>query len=140
VLDAAGHGGLAVPGAAIAVGLATLPDVDLRLPFVPHRGPTHTVWFAGAVAAACGALALPVGGAIAPTVNPATVATAAGAAAVLGHVAADGLTPAGVDPVYPFGRRLSLSVVDADSWTANHALLVLGVGAVAAAMGGLGGV
>ncbi|TKX85447.1 metal-dependent hydrolase, partial [Halorubrum sp. SS5] len=36
-------------GAAGAVGVASLamvPDLDMRVPFVKHRGITHTVWFA----------------------------------------------------------------------------------------------
>ncbi|WP_394295466.1 hypothetical protein [Halorubrum kocurii] len=35
-----------------------IPDWDQRVPFISHRGPTHTVWFAllvGAVYAAIGA-------------------------------------------------------------------------------------
>lgn len=35
-------------------GFCLLPDVDLRVPGIPHRGPTHTVWFALAVAVVCG--------------------------------------------------------------------------------------
>ena len=35
------------------------PDVDMKIPGIPHRGPTRTVWFAaavGAVATIVGAL------------------------------------------------------------------------------------
>lgn len=28
------------------------PDVDMKVPFVPHCGPTHTMWFAAAVGVA----------------------------------------------------------------------------------------
>ena len=37
---------LALCGLFIMFGLAMFPDIDMRLPWVPHRGPTHTVWFA----------------------------------------------------------------------------------------------
>ena len=40
---------LAAVGWALTVFLSTLPDIDMKLPGVPHRGPTHTLWFAAAV-------------------------------------------------------------------------------------------
>jgi len=46
----------AVGGGLIAVGLAMLPDVDMNLPNVAHRGPTHTVHFALGVGAVTGVL------------------------------------------------------------------------------------
>ena len=46
---------LAVAGGAVTVGLAPLPDFDLRLPVVSHRGVTHTVGFAHAVDLGVGA-------------------------------------------------------------------------------------
>lgn len=47
---------LAVAGGGVVVGGAMLPDLDPRIPGVPHCGPTHTIWFALAVglAVACG--------------------------------------------------------------------------------------
>jgi LmbE family N-acetylglucosaminyl deacetylase len=62
-----------------------LPDVDLRLPLVPHRGPTHTVWFALAVAAGGGAVGWTAGA-------PAGPLAAAGLAAILRDEGAEVLT------------------------------------------------
>lgn len=36
---------LAIGGLVVMLGLAMLPDIDMRLPGVPHRGPTHTLLF-----------------------------------------------------------------------------------------------
>lgn len=42
VLVAAGATGAAVVGGMVAFGLAMLPDWDQQIPFVDHRGVTHT--------------------------------------------------------------------------------------------------
>lgn len=33
-------------GLAVFVGLSSLPDIDVKISFIKHRGITHTVWFA----------------------------------------------------------------------------------------------
>ncbi len=130
-LAAVGFGALAIVGAAAVVVLAMLPDVDLRLPLVPHRGPTHSLAFAvvvGIAAAAAAAELLPV---VRPDLPPATARSlgfGVGALAVLAHLAADALTPAGVPVLWPLSdRRLSLGACSAGSRLANWALLALGV-------------
>lgn len=134
LLVAAGIDALAVAGGMVAFGLATLPDLDRRIPFVDHRGVTHTVHFAGAV----GGL---VGTAGALSGRSAGIGTAValggfgflvGSVTVLSHVAADALTPMGVDP-FRTGRRRSLDVVRAANPIANDALLALGVVSVGVA-------
>jgi len=123
-----------VAGAVAAVALAMVPDYDQRVPGLPHRGPTHTVWFALAVGVVAGL----AGGWIGTTY--ATLATVGIGAfgflvdtgTVLSHIAADALTPMGVRPFAPLdSRHISLEVVRAANPVANYALLVLGV-AVAA--------
>src|SRR5699024_12300032 len=37
---------LVIAGTAVTSGLCMLPDVDQNLPFIKHRGSTHTSWFA----------------------------------------------------------------------------------------------
>jgi inner membrane protein len=49
---AAGFPDVALAGGAVTVALAMPPDVDVKIPGIPHRGPTHTVWFAAAIGAA----------------------------------------------------------------------------------------
>lgn len=56
VLVARGRVGLAITTGLLCLWLATLPDVDLSVSVLRHRGPTHSVTFALVVAVAVGAL------------------------------------------------------------------------------------
>lgn len=127
---AADSGLLALLGGATVLALTMLPDADLRVPLVPHRGPTHSLAFAAAVGLAVALAAgrtLPVAlGVPAPAARE--FGFAVGALAVLAHLAADALTPAGVPLLWPLSdRRLSLGVTTAGSRLANWTLLALGV-------------
>lgn len=141
VVLAFGFKAAAVGGALAAGGLAMLPDYDQRIPGVRHRGPTHTVHFAGAVAvgtAAVGAFIaylLPGLGAV-DAVGVAIFGAAVGAVTILSHIGADALTPMGVEP-FGDGRRYSYEVCRADSLLGNYGLLALGL-AVALLAYGLG--
>jgi inner membrane protein len=138
VVAVAGFRTLALVGGAVALSLAMVPDFDTRIPFVDHRGPTHTVWFAVLVALVVAAGGFLVG-------QPRGVATAtalAGFGFVVGfvticsHIAADSVTPMGVTPFTPFSdRHITYDVVPAKHTVANY--LLLGVG-VAASVGALG--
>jgi inner membrane protein len=128
---AAGIEALALVGGGIAFGLAMLPDVDQRIPFVDHRGVTHTVHFAGVVG---GILGL-VGGVLGSSAGIGTaIALGAfgfivGTGTILSHIAADALTPMGVEPFWD-GRHYSFDLVKAANPIANYLLLALGVLAV----------
>ena len=134
----AGFQTLALAGGALAVALATLPDFDIRIPAVDHRGPTHTLWFAVLVG-----LAVAAGGFLLGQSQGATTAIAlAGFAFLVGflsicsHIAADALTPMGVTPFTPFsGRHVTYDVVPAKHTVANYALLGAGLAASAGAFG-----
>ncbi|WP_435175414.1 metal-dependent hydrolase [Halorussus sp. AFM4] len=139
-----GHPTAAVAGGAGVLWLTMLPDWDSRLPFVAHRGPTHTLPFAALVAGAAwlvaGAVvsaadpALDLGGPVAGPVSLQAFAAGVAALAILAHLAADLLTPMGVAVLWPLsGRRYSLSVTTADNSVWNYALFALGVFATAAA-------
>ena len=122
---------LAVLGAAGAVVLASLPDQDLRIPFVSHRGITHTVWFALLVAGVLGAGTAYVGreAGTADATGIGAFAAVVGFVTILSHIAADALTPMGVAPFEPIrGRTYSLSVTTAANPIANYLLLILGGG------------
>ncbi|WP_254766469.1 metal-dependent hydrolase [Salinilacihabitans rarus] len=134
VVVALGFDAAAVGGAVVVVGLSMLPDVDVRLPNVSHRGPTHTVYFAAAVGVVTGTL----GGVVGATGGPfGMIALAAfgftlGAVAVLSHLGADALTPMGVRP-FADGRHYSLGVCRAANPIANYALLGVGLAVAVAA-------
>jgi inner membrane protein len=132
----------AVVGGMGVLALARLPDYDLRVPFVSHRGPTHTLGFALLVGLVVGAGlgTLAVAGAESGTVDETgvlpsvqVVAVAAfgflvGFLAVVSHLLADALTPAGIEPWWPLtSKNYSLQLVGADSTVGNYGLLALGV-------------
>lgn len=121
--------GLAALGAVVSVALASLPDYDLRVPFVSHRGITHTVWFAAVVGAVLGGVGvLASGPATWPTPVLAVFGATVGVVVVGSHVAADALTPMGVEPFAPLSdANYSLSLVTADDTLANWGLLAGGV-------------
>mgnify|MGYP000654592936 CR=1 FL=1 len=129
VAYAAGFQQVALGGAAATVGLAMAPDVDMKIPGLPHRGPTHTVWFA----AALGTLGLLLGalmgteygvlGVMALGLFGGLTATFA----VVSHLFADALTPAGIQPFEPRDdREICYDVARAANPLANYALLALG--------------
>lgn len=145
-LAAVGHAPLAVLGVGVVFTTASLPDIDIRLPLVAHRGITHTVWAALAAAVVGAGAAWLVAGAFGDLteslgVSRPVVAAAAGgllAFSILGHLLGDALTPMGIEPFHPISdRSYSLSLCTADSWLGNRLLFGGGVVATVAAVGAL---
>ena len=129
---ALGFGTLALLGAGGAVVLAMLPDYDQRVPGLEHRGPTHTVWFALAVAV-LGGLAGAEHGLLSALAL--AVWASVGVATVGSHILADALTPAGVRPLAPYRDDFyCYDLARARNPLANYALLALGMLAAGAAL------
>jgi inner membrane protein len=130
-----GRPDLAFVAGAVMLWLSMLPDLDHRAPLISHRGPTHTLAFAVLVGGVGGG----VGFGLAPTFgdDPTTVAAfgfGVGAAAVLAHLLADALTPAGIPLLWPLsGNDFSVYLTRADNTVANYTLFAVGVCATAAA-------
>jgi len=143
VLLALDRGDLAVVTGGAMLWLAMLPDLDHRIPGVPHRGPTHSLAFAALVGAAFGGVGVLLSGvtsgpltttAVAGGLSVAALGFGVGALAVVAHLAADALTPAGVNFLWPFsGRTYTLGLWTADNTLANYGLFAVGVFATAAA-------
>lgn len=121
---------LAIYGGIVVSGLAMLPDIDMKLPLVRHRGPTHTLWFAVGVGAIMGVLGeasslqngIPVG------IAGFLAGFLLGSVTMASHIAADALTPAGVEPFAPLrDEEYSYGLVKAANPIANYALLALGL-------------
>lgn len=127
---------LAFGGGAGVLALATLPDCDLHVPPVPHRGPTHTVLFVALVASILGVVGWYLAAAFG--FSPPVLALFGVGVGVLGvgsHLLADALTPMGVTPFWPLSRRnYTLDLTRADNRVANWLLLALGVLATATAL------
>lgn len=134
VLVLAGRSAVAVAAGAGVLWLATLPDVDHRVPGIPHRGPTHSLAFAGLVGGVFGGAAL-LGGRALGVTDPtglAILAAGVGAFGICAHLLGDVLTPAGVQLFWPVGPEFSLYVTNADSTVWNYSLFALGIGVTAA--------
>ncbi|MFC6835553.1 metal-dependent hydrolase [Halomarina ordinaria] len=126
---------LAILGYVGVLSLASLPDVDLRLPLVRHRGVTHTLPFAFGVGLALWAAGRTLAGPLGlPPETLGTFGAFVGVFGVCAHLLADTVTPMGVPWLWPLsGRRYSLSLVRADDTLANYGLFALGALATAAA-------
>jgi inner membrane protein len=131
----AGRPDLAVVGGAAMLWLSMLPDWDHRLPVISHRGPTHTLAFAllvGAVGAGAGVGVSSVVEGGRATLVP--FGFAIGTLAILAHLLADSLTPAGVPLLWPLSSRdFSVYLTRADNTLANYVLFAVGVCATATA-------
>ncbi|QAU13959.1 metal-dependent hydrolase [Halorubrum sp. BOL3-1] len=125
-------------GAVGALGVAStamVPDLDVRVPFVKHRGITHTVWFALLVGGVFGTagLALGIQNGAATALLFGGVGSLFGAVTTVSHLLADALTPVGIRPYAPVrDDEYTLDLFTAADPVANYALL--GLGGVAAAV------
>lgn len=131
---------LAVLGGVGSVGLSRVPDYDLRIPGLKHRGVTHTVAFLCLIAAALAGLGLLAADTFgtSPT-QTAGLGLVVGVVAIGSHLAADALTPAGVPLWWPLSsRRYTVGVTKASNPLANYGLLALGI-AVTVGVGYLAG-
>jgi inner membrane protein len=135
-LLATGSVRLAASGTALSVVTATLPDLDLYVDALPHRGLTHTVLFA----AFAGVFAAVVVSTYARSFGlPRRTVVRLGAFACLvlvgsvaSHLVGDLVTPMGVWPFAPVSdRHVTLSLVAARDPTANASLFVAGTSTTA---------
>lgn len=144
VVSAIGTTELALIGALIVVGLASLPDMDRHfdsgmhshrsdlwhLVPISHRGITHTVWFglfAGIAVGGITAFLIPPDATSIVGVSPLMTGALLGGfvtLAILGHIIGDMITPMGVRPFSPvISTRYSLDLVKASNAWANRGLL-----------------
>ncbi|MDZ7849750.1 MAG: metal-dependent hydrolase [Halodesulfurarchaeum sp.] len=130
LLLAAGFEALALIGGVIVIGGAMLPDVDQRLPFVAHRGFTHTIWFALLLGLLSGAVVWIGGFEFGPhgRAGLAAFGFVIGTLTIAAHLFADALTPMGIQPFAPFGNgSCTIGVTRAGNPVGNAVLLVLGL-------------
>jgi len=135
-------------GILIVVGVAPIPDIDQHIPFVSHRGITHTVWFiiaASTIATAVTwAAAIQGTQAIQGTLSTASApnlilhALGVGFLVALGlitHLIGDMMTPMGIKPFAPVNdKKYTWKLTTSGDSTANNGLFVAGLGATGAAI------
>ncbi len=116
LLLATGLTELALAGGAIVVSGAMLPDIDMRIPFIKHRGITHTVWFAIAVGVALGVISVAMGIQVGllEAIILGSFGLFVGILTIGAHLLADALTPMGIRLFDPIGdRKYSLDIAKA---------------------------
>lgn len=135
-------------GAVIVAGTAPIPDLDQRIPFLTHRGFTHTVWFlfGASIVAGTGTWfaiiradhALSTLDTTAATTHPILPAIAVGFLVGLGlatHLLGDVITPMGITPFAPVREtKYTWKLTTSGDATANNVHLVVGLGAIGAAL------
>jgi len=121
---------LAVAGGAVFLALAPLPDIDVRLPLVSHRGITHTVLFAVVIGAVLGAVgwAISGDGGVTTGIQLAAFGFVVGTGAILSHLLGDVITPMGITPFWPLSdRHYTFGLTRADNTAANYLLFGVGI-------------
>lgn len=127
---------LALFGGIVAAGLAMLPDIDMRIPLVKHRGITHTIWFALVVGLLVGLFAVAIGSDRGTFValGMGAFGFIVGTISICSHLLADALTPAGIRPYWPRNdAEYTFGVARASNPIANYLFLGLGIGICAVA-------
>ena len=125
-----GRSELAVVAGVVMVALSTLPDADHWIPFVNHRGFTHTLPFAVLVGLAVGVVGAAAGPAVlsSSAASTAALGVVVGTLSILSHIAADSVTPMGIRPFWPLsGWHVTFDIVPAKDPVANFVLLGAGV-------------
>lgn len=122
----AGYENLAIGGLITVILTCTLPDIDMKLPLIEHRGITHTAWFV---------LLMGIGvGSVFSMFAPSTggnmyflFGTLVGVVSGAGHLIGDSMTHSGIHPWYPVNNKwYCLDLFAADSALANYGFLILG--------------
>jgi len=114
----------------IALVVTVIPDFDLYVPWLTHRGVTHSL-----LAAVC--FGVVVAAVVARWTDPlalsedyvrrATLGFAVGAGSIVSHLVGDVITPMGIRPFLPLDSVYSLNLVYAKDTGANLAFIVIGV-------------
>jgi inner membrane protein len=126
--------GLAAWGVVLTMATARLPDKDHDIPFISHRGITHTLWFALGVAGTTTVVISLVSNALGagePGLSFGIFSGAVVFASLCSHLVADSLTPAGISPFNPLsGYSISLDMFSASNKYANFGLFLIGFAAL----------
>jgi len=115
---------------AVAAALSSAPDLDLDIPFMKHRGFSHTVFFTAALSLAAATMGAAVLAGTSPLATKVfLLLLAAALTGGLSHICADALTFSGVKPLAPVSnKKYGLGLFHASSGY-NKVFLLTGIGA-----------
>lgn len=99
----------------VAVLLSSFPDIDLKIRWIPHRGPTHTIWFATLVGLVFAPLFYFIPSQFTELSKPLLMGVGFlfGFLGVVGHLVGDVITPTGIKPLWPLGKRYRIKITTA---------------------------
>jgi inner membrane protein len=115
----------------IALVVTMVPDFDIYLPWITHRGVTHSL-----LAAVCLGVVVAVVAAVkwsdpfeppASQIRRAMLGFAVGAGSIVSHLIGDVITPMGIRPFFPLDSVYTLNLVYAKDLGANIAFVVIGL-------------
>ncbi|WP_222918909.1 metal-dependent hydrolase [Natrinema sp. SYSU A 869] len=124
-------------GAVLALAAATLPDFDQGIPWIDHRGPTHTVWFALLFGLIAGAGTVLVARSSFGSGGGFTFGFGfvIGTCGILAHLVGDVVTPMGISPFAPVSRaHMTLNWFKSKNEGLNRAFLLVGSAALLGAL------
>ena len=130
-LVTSGHRGEVSRWVGIALVVTMFPDADLYLPWVTHRGVTHSLLAAVCLGVVVAAVATarwrdPLTSSE-DYVRRAMLGFTVGAGSVVSHLLGDIITPMGIRPFNPVDSVYSLNLVYANNLEANLACMLIGV-------------
>jgi inner membrane protein len=113
----------------IALIVTLLPDIDVFLPWLTHRGISHSLMAAVCLGVVVAIIATRWESPLTSSedyVRRATLGFTVGAGSVISHLLGDIITPMGIRPFYPVSDLYTLNFVYAKDIGANLAFLVIG--------------
>mgnify|MGYP006282174845 FL=1 len=114
----------------IALVVTMFPDFDIFLPWVTHRGVTHSLLAAVCLGVVVAVVAARSGDPLessASYISRALLGFAVGAGSIVSHLVGDIITPMGIRPFLPVDSVYTLNLVYAKDLGANLALIVIGL-------------
>lgn len=109
--------------------LSRIPDVDYYIPFITHRGVTHTVWFAILIGFLVSIPFDSMGSIYMfdERISYRLIVFVHGLFSIITHLIGDSLTPTGVRPFMPFKMtNYSLALVKSNDYIWNIVFLIIG--------------
>lgn len=121
---------IAIIGFLLMVLFPSLPDKDQKIPFIQHRGFTHTIWFSLIIGTLIGSIFYGLStifNILLKPIHTFIVMFLIGNLLILFHLAGDFLTYAGINIFHPIGSKSSLNLWESGDPKPNFGFLFIGI-------------